>query len=460
MQSFLVNLAFLIIIPLFSVVAQAQTVGDETHQSQPEIWNAATVDWRVSMDDRSANNREHQCEVNWLYDNVYSLSLIVNGQGRMYFAFQVTGEQAPNVNFLEMARNGTNISIVLMGNGKTEPVRIADTSPSRLTTILEYRHDTLDRINEIEHFLLKIDNFIYNFPLENIEDNLAYFSECLDTLNLHPVSSHSPAVNANYSHSDTAKRAGHETQTMTQPQPPGFSPFLTRADDQSPAYGQGPRLTRPEYRQEPEQDVEVQPYSEVLLSEPPQDVEVQSYSEALLSEPPQDNEIIPATPVFEKPVKQKDAEWQEEDYLGERAQVDNDTPKTRISDTGRGLEYDVSEQGSSIIRNLTRKLSILEKEKEQLRGRLSKLSKNDQLREILTCSDQMAMPEQPDFSINDELVTKFEATIENLRAENELLREAMLNSENNDDTEITIEDEDIEETTDEDSDPVTDNDSI
>lgn len=82
---------------------------------------------------------------------------------------------------------------------------------------------------------------------------------------------------------------------------------------------------------------------------------------------------------------------------------------------------------SLIINNLTRKLSVLEKEKESLRKKLLAVNEDPVLSEIVACNTQPEEQEQE--ALDEEMIQEFENIINNLRAENELLNAAILDGE-------------------------------
>lgn len=82
---------------------------------------------------------------------------------------------------------------------------------------------------------------------------------------------------------------------------------------------------------------------------------------------------------------------------------------------------------SLIINNLTRKLSVLEKEKESLRKKLLAVNGDPVLSEIVACNTQPEEQEQE--VLDEEMIQEFENIINNLRAENELLNAAVLDGE-------------------------------
>jgi len=103
------------------------------------------------------------------------------------------------------------------------------------------------------------------------------------------------------------------------------------------------------------------------------------------------------------------------------------------SSSCKGDIYD--ERGTAILHNMLKKLKLLEKEKEELRNKLIAVTSNGQIPQILECNTESLEEEN---SINDDIIAKFEITISSLRAENEILKEALEQVEEQEDQEDKV----------------------
>ena len=84
-------------------------------------------------------------------------------------------------------------------------------------------------------------------------------------------------------------------------------------------------------------------------------------------------------------------------------------------------------------------MAVLEREKEELRVKALDVSGNEILREVSNC--KTPAEENLDEPLSDELIERFEDTINKLRAENELLKEASLQAEEDEADSGLLEDE-------------------
>lgn len=379
----------------------AQNFGKTSSGHQERIWNPERVDWWVSMDDAPNSPSRQQCDVHWLYDDAYDLSLSLAREGVLYFAFAYK-EGVDDKSPFAPAAAATNMRAYLVVNEDTYALTATGRGEEQRAMLLSGGMNSLEFLRGAERVLLQLGATVYNFPLENLQENLAYFETCMRALEL-----------------DIASTSGAEIK----------SEMLS--DDFGGEYDQITPLPD-ESTQLEEVNIPIDPAIQAALFAP--------VAENSQTQPGILEESTEMTPQSEAAIystaKQKDADWTEKDYLNKRAEALQDSLEQEAirqaearSEAQSDFMYDVSGEGSSIIRSLTRKLSLVEKEKEELRLQLLRVSENEQLREIVSCSDQTAQENETSMALSDDLMQGFKSTIENLRAENELLREALLNSE-------------------------------
>lgn len=371
------------------------------------VFNPSKVDWWVSMDDSIISNQQN-CEVHWLFDDSLDVSLSVSDAYRLFFTFRVRPEGKEVTPPLQL-RKGMADKASLMVEDVSHPLGITeiDVHPAMVVMGIPDLLNNLSYVKDANRLLLNLDNTVYNFPLENMDENIEYFEKCLESVD--------PGALAKIQNSSA--------------QP--YTPAPADGGTDTP-YDYAVEI-EPLESEEPEISFANPPIEEAA----PETIDVATAEEAEMAEEGDPNQrVLPNGKqtddmladmkydgVSDKTPEELEEAEPEEEKIGQI--VKN---KRESTDSCSGSAFD--ERGTAIINNLTAKLAVLEREKEELRAKTIGSSGHKAIVDILECGSQSLEPE--DDTVNEDILARFEITIENLRAENELLKEALEKAEAND----------------------------
>ena len=339
-------------------------------QENIQIWNPKKVDWWVSLDDQVHQGVKQGCEIHWLYDNVLDVALNVSNKGRLYYSFEVTNDGRD----LAIDYNQASAAYLVIDKVKN-PLAIAKGNFSQVMMALPNDLNDLQVLQGARRLLLNIGGTLYNFPLENSVENFSYFKKCLKTLNVQLMTS---KVTPSSQRPPIRAVPIEQKELLTASRLPVESPLGTQISQA--------------IREEAITPESVKQFDGLL-----KDVQYSGVSEQKLEVPPEDSK------------------------------ASNKKEKNDLRAQQACPEAEYSDHSTGVIRNLTKKLAVLEREKEELRVKALDVSGNEILREVSNC--KTPAEENLDEPLSDELIERFEDTINKLRAENELLKEASLQAE-------------------------------
>ncbi len=355
-----------------------------------QVWNPEKVDWWVAIDDSIMSGTE-TCEMHWLYDDGLDLFLTLNRTDRLVFVFKITPKNSkPPLTLRKGMAQAASLSV----NDVKHKLGVADIDLPPLLVFMGMPA-TISHLEYLEggqRILLNLDNVVYNFPLENIKENMTYFRDCMKSLGRE--------INTGEVQIPGADPEWQPQAASSHPQMPVTIPQQDAAVTAEP-------LPAPGWPQPAESDA-LLPLDEASPPEEESKVMVASLNKGS-PEMAQDLHIEGITP--------------EKSKAGNRAAAAIGGESCGPSDD----PYD--EQGTAVIHNLTRKLQILENEKEELRQKLLSVSGEGMLANIMKCDSQP--DEFTDDPVNENVIAEFESIVGNLRAENELLKEALEDAETN-----------------------------
>jgi len=350
-----------------------------------KMWNAEKVDWWVSMDDQTQQGVRQGCEIHWLYDDVLDVSLNVSDKKQLYYSFEVLSKQDVSVPIVDYRQANSAFLVI---DKEEIPLEVASGNFSQVVMTPMNDLNSVEYLKDARRLLLGIGDTIYNFPLENADENFLYFKKCLSALSIDVANDTDFVVPR---HGPTKVNSVERQELPSEPTRQGDT-YTDGDDDWALSY-----------------DVKA-----LKLFSPVADVD---------KEPVQSVKEIGGPKVgIAKQAKQADSMLKDV----HRSEI---AKKSKVGTSGgnaySGAEY--SSHNTGIIRNLTRKLAILEREKEELRVKMLGTSGSKMLRDVVACNTPME--EDLNEPLSDEVIEQFEDTINKLRAENELLRDASLSVE-------------------------------
>lgn len=387
---------FILLFVLGSFYGEAQA--QSTSQDEIQVWNPTKVDWWVSIDD-SITGGAQTCEMHWLYDDGLDLFLTLNNMNSLVFAFK-TSPKDQNVKPDLKLTKGMALDAVLHVNDVKHKLGVADIDLPPVIVFMGISNTIshLEYLEEAQRVLLNLGGVIYNFPLENIKENMVYFKECMGSL-------------------------GKEIN-RGEIEIPGADP------EWQPQAQAGPQMSVPIAQ---DNSVTAVPLPAPVLDGDPDAVYPDADYPAAAEEAKEP--AMTPEPVLEASVSKGDPDITKDlhvEGITEAEEVKSAAKSKSAAGKGEACEpaedpYD--EQGVAVIHNLTRKLQILENEKEELRLKLLSVSDKGMLSDIMKCD---AQPDEfGSDPLGDNVAAEFESIISNLRAENDLLKEALDNAESN-----------------------------
>ncbi len=365
-----------------SIVMLFATAGHVMAQSSPSaqvgIWNPSKVDWWVSVDESDFGSGQ-SCEAHWLFDDYMDVMMGVSDEGKIFFSLQVAPKNKnirPKINLSQ--GSAQNAFLVIDGIKHNLGVTDIDLSPVMIIMALPDKLNDVDYVQDAERVLLRMNNTIHNFPLENMPENMSFFKKCLTSLNKRvpqvavPFSQASPQPNVSAA---SQYSNAVEIEELPAVKSPAYAPIKT---EQEP-------ISSPALDVEPVKDTATQP---------------------VLNLSKNSDDII-------------------EDLKYDAIKNNDDRERARKDLAAKECPPNTYDSSSAvIIQNLTTKMALLEKEKEELRSRVVGTAyNNDVLGSIMSCNNtDDELIEDP---VNEDIIAKFEITLANLRSENELLKEAL-----------------------------------
>ncbi len=397
MTNLKIRIAIILICMLLSspqaAFAQAEDIG---------VFNPSKVDWWVSMDDSIISNQQN-CEVHWLFDDSLDISLSVSDAYRLFFTFRVRPKGKEVTPPLQL-RKGMADKASLMVEDVSHPLGITeiDVHPAMVVMGIPDLLNNLSYVKDANRLLLNLDNTVYNFPLENMDENIEYFEKCLESVDPgalakiqnSPAEPYAPAA-------PEGSEVPYDYAVEIEPLEPEISFANPPIEEAAPETIDAVEAEEAEMAQEGEPDQGAMPNGK--------------QTDDMLADMKYEG-------VSDKTAEELEEAEPEEEKIGQI--VKN---KRENTDSCSGSAFD--ERGTAIINNLTTKLAILEKEKEELRAKTIGSTSNKVIVDILECGSQSLEPQ--DDTVNEDILARFEITIENLRAENELLKESLEAAEDN-----------------------------
>lgn len=384
---------FLIVFTVSFVGFQGYSANAQQNQNgnpKMDVWNPTKVDWWVSANDSKLNNVKG-CEIHWLFDDHMDVMLYSNDDNRLLFTFSIK-PKAKNIKPALNLKTGMAQDATLIIDNVKHGMGVTDVDLTPVTVIMALSSvlNDINLVQKSDRLLIKIDNVIYNFPLENIEENVSFFKQCL------------AGAGGNSQSTPSQKNIAVASVAPAAPVSPILDTSLPYSDS-----------------------VEIEPLPSPVKEEvepvlPVVNESVISQADQALLEP-------------KKLQKQSDDILKDMQYAGDK--VDEKKVKDKEEKAQDSCKNDAyGEEGTAVIRNLTRKLVILEKEKEELRLKAMGVSDNQRIADIIECGTKSLEPvEDP---IGEEILAKFETTISSLREENEMLKQALAQAEEIDNSEM------------------------
>ena len=332
MTNLKIRIAIILICMLLSspqaAFAQAEDIG---------VFNPSKVDWWVSMDDSIISNQQN-CEVHWLFDDSLDISLSVSDAYRLFFTFRVRPKGKEVTPPLQL-RKGMADKASLMVEDVSHPLGITeiDVHPAMVVMGIPDLLNNLSYVKDANRLLLNLDNTVYNFPLENMDENIEYFEKCLESVDPgalakiqnSPAEPYAPAA-------PEGSEVPYDYAVEIEPLEPEISFANPPIEEAAPETIDAVEAEEAEMAQEGEPDQGAMPNGK--------------QTDDMLADMKYEG-------VSDKTAEELEEAEPEEEKIGQI--VKN---KRENTDSCSGSAFD--ERGTAIINNLTTKLAILEKEKE------------------------------------------------------------------------------------------------
>lgn len=390
------------------------------------IWNPKTVDWSVAAN----SDVDNICQIHWVYDNEIDIYLKKNRQNLFYFGADYIGSNASRRQLFQRA----NFNVILVLNEDQINMGTERVSANKIIAIAPKAINTLDALSQSKSLFLKSNDALYSFPLENVRENFNVYEQCLKDNGQYSKPQSAEAISSEAGRFSNQVASNVPPYSLNQQATDGASLlFSDGVMSQQAAPSQATRISKVDITDSYTGNDSVNaPAAAPLFSAP-----LPTVTSAKMPE-------VPVVPVKEQSSFSKspsnfikedlaytsnDLDNGEELPISSLAQVErNDSKENACQDKGQ-----VPEDVTAVIRNLTRKLSVLEKEKEALRVKAIASNANEGvLSEILACKSDDTQPlKSPDVDFG--VSKKQQGLIEELRAEVEALELELadLEAENN-----------------------------
>lgn len=411
-------------------------------QGDVDIWSPGSVNWWVA----ESSETDDLCQIHWLYDDEINVYFKQNKENLYYFGFEHVGTQKKLSESFKNESFNTILVVdeeqVNLGVGRLDSNKIIATAPSDL--------NELDMFKQSDAIFLKSDQTLYSFPLENVYENFNVYTNCLKDKGQYvtreaavvPVTSAALDGEADQAtgswQADNAARQPPSNNTDTA----GASLLFGAAEDSAPQDNSGTEMEA-----EPQMGAAPAAADRPMMAEEISETTEEAQTQQAEAQPTQEDLTIPPV-LFDRPERPEGEEPSQKstmlskskgDYLGDDLSYDYDKSSDANGEDGANenknkdcssnkLDSDVN----AIIKNLTRKLTILEKEKEAYRIKALAAPDEPVISEILACKD--AEVDDAAFAANENviedykaLIEGFKVQIEELEAENELLNASIVN---------------------------------
>lgn len=393
----------------------------------------STVDWSVSKVEDATLGRQ-ECRIRWLFDDNLQLLFLLR-KGKTYFELQTaTIEKYPEI------REASYEAWLNLVDGRSIRLQAQGVPPDSLIMLMEASNIDALSLQTSENILLNWSGAPFTLPLANARENFRVFRECLTSIyGYDPIYEEAPPADApmDAPSAEGTNQPGLDdenvllTQDATVPRTSLWDAIhrTQDSDNQTLQIGNadgGELLTvsgmeRRSFEEDIDSGQSAPDATQPLPSPLPPPVDGRFTPRAV--EPAAGEMDESDTPRVEgKASSQVDAILNEATYLGEE---ERDAGKETC------LSPDVqtfNEQNNPLVRNLTRKLQMLEHEKEELRKKLLTLEDGGMVADLVAC--EPSFPGQNTEELNENIIAQFETLVKQLRMENELLRESLLEADN------------------------------
>lgn len=133
-----------------------------------EVWSASKVDWQSST-----TNLYKSCEVHWLYDDIFNISLLRDRENGFYFSFEILKE-----NHFSIIRDKKYHQAFLAADNIKHALAITKINLLKTVMTLPRGVNNLSALKAVNRILLEADGVSYHFLLENMNENISYFEHC------------------------------------------------------------------------------------------------------------------------------------------------------------------------------------------------------------------------------------------------------------------------------------------
>ena len=404
-------------------------------QGDVDIWSPGSVNWWVA----ESSENDDLCQIHWLYDDEINVYFKQNNENLYYFGFEHIGKQKALSNSFQNENFSTILVVdeeqVNLGVARLDSNKIIATAPSDL--------NELDMFKQADAIFLKSDKMLYSFPLENVYENFSVYTNCLKDKGQYVTREAAlvPVTSAALEETEGQQATGSWQSENTQSKPPSNNTDTAGASLLFGAVDDSAQPDDPSSQVEAASAAAEGPMMAEEIAVAPEDGQTAAATQDLTIPPGLFDR--PERPQEEGQPKEKSGQKvtmlskSKGDYLGDDLSYDYDKDSDnqgkdqsdKENDCGSGkLDSDVN----AIIKNLTRKLTILEKEKEAYRMKALATPEQPVISEILACKE--AEIDEADIAANEgiiqdykNLIEGFKVQIEELEAENELLNASIVN---------------------------------
>jgi len=456
-------------------------------QNDLAIWNPNTVTWSVDAN----SDTDDICQIHWIYDDEIDVSLKQNRENLYYFGIDYLG----NKKRLKQLFNRGDFDAILVANGDQINLGSERIDSNTIIAIAPTAINSIDALKQAEALFLKSGDALYSFPLENTTENFDVYRQCLkdnnqyversrvaqaatpevsmddgsnapvsdpiaESASLMPVSS-APIDDMNVGGADLLFGNAVSMADNTVSAAPSMAvdiktPGVVTDVNNAPSVDRVSKKDATDNAPytpasvdpflDPEGGEETAPVSNMVSLDNSKQPEVELRQEVINEAPDQEVVIVAQEDVQKLPdeLTQKPKKYTKgpdaflgddlayADGVGENKKGSDGSDDAASGDAcGKGQ---VDENITGVIQNLTRKLRILEKEKEALRVKMIAGASGNQavVSELLACKTDGAseadMPPEEDLGIAKKyqvMLEDMKLEIENLRTENELLNAAV-----------------------------------